>query len=55
MTVSASCGGAILSGAVSTADQLLVAADDALYDAKARGRDRVSMGDTLVALPKLST
>ena len=55
VTVSASCGGAILSGAVSNADQLLVAADDALYDAKARGRDRVSMGDTLVALPKLST
>lgn len=55
VTVSASCGGAILSATVASADQLLAAADDALYDAKAGGRDRVSMDDTLVGLPKLST
>ncbi len=55
VTISASCGGAILSATVTTGDQLLAAADDALYNAKARGRDRVSMDDTLVGLPKLAT
>lgn len=55
VTVSASCGGAILSETITSGDQLLVAADNALYDAKARGRDRVSMDDTLVGLPKLSS
>ena len=55
VTVSASCGGAILFGPISNADQLLVAADDALYDAKARGRDRVSMDDSSIGMPKLST
>lgn len=55
VTITASCGGAILSATVATGDQLLAAADDALYNAKARGRDRVSMDDTLVGLPKLAT
>ncbi len=55
VTVSASCGGATLKDNVKTSDQLLVAADEALYRAKARGRDRVAMDETLVGLPKLST
>ncbi len=55
VTVSASCGGSILYGSIATADQLLTTADDALYDAKARGRDRVSMDDAQSGVPKLST
>ena len=55
VTVSASCGGAILNDTVTTSDQLLVAADNALYRAKERGRDRVSMDETLIGMPKLPT
>ena len=51
--VSASCGGAILSGHGHDRDQLLAAADNALYDAKASGRDRVSMDETISGMPKL--
>ena len=49
VTVSASCGGATLNDSVTTSDQLLVAADEALYRAKARGRDRVAMDETMVS------
>jgi diguanylate cyclase (GGDEF)-like protein/PAS domain S-box-containing protein len=49
VTVSASCGGATLNDSVTTSDQLLVAADEALYRAKARGRDRVAMDETTVS------
>ena len=49
VTVSASCGGATLNDSVTTSDQLLVAADEALYRAKSRGRDRVAMDETMVS------
>ncbi|MEO8196628.1 MAG: histidine kinase N-terminal 7TM domain-containing protein [Thermoanaerobaculia bacterium] len=47
VTISASCGGAVLGPNTSTSDQLLSAADNALYRAKARGRDRVSMDEAM--------
>jgi diguanylate cyclase (GGDEF)-like protein len=41
--LSASCGVAVYDGRVGDADALLGAADTAMYEAKAQGRDRVSV------------